>query len=277
MAEVRQPVRLLVWAIALPIAVAVLAFVFYLVHHHNALFQDQQIRTLIIGIIGLLMLVAANQAIIRSNRDIEVKFVIAFDVVLFIVLGMVALISAAPYWGMASLCAGTCLFGGGIIGLLFGLPLGSEQIQDKTVIAQSQARRKMDLINLATAKAVAANEPQQAPAPHVVQAAQIAREQADTQAAKNRGRNLLSETASSLGKLLAGASLAKFGDLFDKFKGAALTISRDINPGQNSLTLGGSLILYFGLIGFISGLLLPAYFMGKWQDGGDLENHHDGS
>jgi hypothetical protein len=94
MARDSQPISPLTWAIALPVGLAVLALALYLVHHHNPLFQDQQVTTLTIGIIGLLVLVAANNAIIRSNRNLEVKFVIAFDVVLFIVLGLIALISA---------------------------------------------------------------------------------------------------------------------------------------------------------------------------------------
>jgi hypothetical protein len=263
-----QPISPRTWAVALPIGLILLALILYLVHHHNTFFQDQQVRTITIGVIGIVVLVLANNAIIGGIGNIEVKYVIAFDTVIFIVLGLIALVSAAPNWGMAALCAGTCLFGGGIIGLLFGLPLGTEQVKDKTFQAQADARQQMDSVNLATAKAIASNAPEHAPSPEVVQAAQVARQKADAQVAGSNSRNLLSETADSLGKLLAGASLAKFGDLHAMFKSTAVTISGSISPGQTSPTLGGSLILYFGLIGFISGLLLPAYFMDKWQEGG---------
>jgi hypothetical protein len=262
--------NLWIWLGISLIGLVVLSIILRLIHGNNSFFRDQQIKTVIAGLIGIAVLVGANDAIIRSTRKIEVQYVIAFDVVIFIVLGLIALISAAPYWGMACLCAGACLFGGGILGLLFGLPLGSETVKSQADRAQIDARKKLDSINLATANAITTKTPDSAPSQQAIQNAKSAMDKADIHVASSSRHNLLSETASTLSKILAGAGLAKFDRLLVMFKTASLTVTRCIlgNAGESCAVLGGALILYFGLIGFIAGLVLPAYFMDNWQQGG---------
>ena len=255
------------------VGLVALAVIMWLVHHHNNLFRDQQIRTLLAGVLGIIVLVCAYDVIIRSTQNLQVKYVIAFDVVFFIVAGLGALISAATHWGTASLCAGACLLGGGIIGLLFGLPLGSEAVKNQADQAQAEASRKIDTAKLATATAAVDSTQPSAQAAQMVDEAKAAKDQADLQAATSNRHNLLSDTASSLSKILAGAGLAKYQDLLALFKTTAAAITTCITAGDApGSVLGGALILYFGLVGFISGLVLPAYFMVNWQAGGGIDN-----
>jgi hypothetical protein len=257
--------------IAIISAAALVAFAFILkfVHHHNSLFRDQQVRTLLAGALGIIVIVGAYHFTISRAQKLEVKYVIAMDVVFFIVAGFGALISSATYWGTACLCAGACLFGGGIIGLLFGLPLGSEAVKNQADQAQAEASKKIDAAKLATAVAAADNVQPSAQAVQVVDDAKAAKARADLQAASSNRHNLLSDTASSLSKILAGAGLAKYQDLLNLFKSTSVTVTACITGGDGpGSVLGGALILYFGLAGFISGLVLPAYFMVNWQAGG---------
>jgi hypothetical protein len=256
-------------------AIALVAFAFILrfVHHHNSLFHDQQVRTVIAGVMGIIVIVGAYHFTISSTQKLEVKYIIAFDVVFFIVAGLGALFSAATYWGTACLCAGSCLFGGGIIGLLFGLPLGSEAVKNQADQAQAAASKKIDTAKLATAVAVVDNVQPSAEAVQMVDDAKAAKERADLQAASSNRHNLLSDTASSLSKVLAGAGLAKYQDLLSLFKTTSATVTASITGGEGpGSVLGGALILYFGLAGFIAGLVLPAYFMANWQAGGGTDN-----
>lgn len=57
--------------------------------------------------------------------------VIAFDAVVLLCLGMVAVVAAAERWGVALLWAGAALFTGFFVGLLFGLPLGATAVAAK--------------------------------------------------------------------------------------------------------------------------------------------------
>lgn len=93
------------------------------------------------------------------------------------------------------------------------------------------------------------------------------------------GRNLLEDTASSLSKLLTGASLVKIGSIYEFFQKTSWKIGYYLTDGNvhagttgaqqyvssNIAVLGGGLILYFLLLGFLSGLFLPAYFMKGWE------------
>lgn len=93
------------------------------------------------------------------------------------------------------------------------------------------------------------------------------------------GRNLLEDTASSLSKLLTGASLVKIGDLYRFFQATSWKVGYYLTDGNlyasganrqyvsaNIAVMGGALILYFLILGFLSGLFLPAYFMKGWDD-----------
>ncbi len=57
------------------------------------------------------------------SPDRGVANAVAFNAVIFIVLGFAAIIAATPRWVVGSFWAGTCLLAGGFVGMLFGIPL----------------------------------------------------------------------------------------------------------------------------------------------------------
>lgn len=201
-----------------------------------------------------------NKRMLSGNPQLIGK-VIAFDVVIFIVVGLVLVVGAAFRWEAACLCAGACLIGGGIVGLLFGMPLGNAQVTTSSPILNEAA--KTDESNIDPKNLVNTNVATAAPA-NKIAGDMMARK---LKAAQERvaSQTLLAQTASSLSKLLAGAGLARFHDLLTFFRYTSHEISQYIDPGMGSSTLGGALILYFTLLGFLSGLFLPAYFMKNWQ------------
>lgn len=255
------------WAIPLSIiAVVIIVSSAYALHHHNNFFHDPQIRTVACSLGAVLAMIGAFNGIITSSKKHAIQYVIAFDVVLALVLGFVTLIPAAYYWGTACLSAGACVFGGGILGLLFGMPLGNESKNDELNQAKITAQRAKD----------SADKAPDAQKLAFTATATEAQKKVDRLSADSGSRNLLSNSASALNKVLAGAGLVKAKSLFLLFKTTSWNITLAVNFSSSdpsigkptNSVLGGAIILYFGLLGFISGLFLPAYFMRGWQDGG---------
>jgi len=141
------------------------------------------------------------------------------------------------------------------------MPLGNAQVTTPSPILSEAA--KTDASNIDPKNLVNTNVATAAPA-NKIAGDMMARK---LKAAQERvaSQTLLAQTASSLSKLLAGAGLARFHDLLTFFRYTSHEISQYIDPGMGSSTLGGALILYFTLLGFLSGLFLPAYFMKNWQ------------
>ena len=83
---VASPIGCVVMAIISAAALVAFAFILSFVHHHNSLFHDQQVRTVIAGVIGTIVIAGAYHFTLSSTQKFEVKYIIAFDVVFFIVL-----------------------------------------------------------------------------------------------------------------------------------------------------------------------------------------------
>jgi hypothetical protein len=207
-------------ALVLMIVILVVAAVF-----HNDLAIPSVARGCIVFIVGSGLLYVANKAFFPSRADRgdsrSVRFVIAFDSVLFIIVGLSATILACDHWEVASLLAGACLLIGGFFGLLFGYPQGVAQ--------QATASKPGDT-----------NPPIQ-----------------------NKEKNLVAESAATLGKVLTGFTLAKLGTVSGHFWNLCHTLGPALG-GQDSATshvLASVILTYFLLTGFLSGILLPSYFM----------------
>jgi hypothetical protein len=159
--------------------------------------------------------------------DNSVRYVIVFDSIVFTLVGLATAVAAAPGWEIALLLCGSCLLVGAFFGLLFGYPQG---------VAQSATHQ---------------------PVPQTAQATPVAPQTTPQ-------KNLIAESASTLGKVIAGFTLAKWGVLVEHFHhictAVAPALGRQQNP-QEDLVLAGAIILYFFATGFFCGLLLPPYFM----------------
>jgi hypothetical protein len=187
----------------------------------------------------------------RAAKPIPIQNFLAYVAAAYIAIGFACAQTAADRWAVASLWAGAALFTGAILGILFGLPTAAEAANTS---------------NAQTAKVVAVapgpgqglvaggpidGVPEDAPAVAAV-----------TVPAKNH--TLLADTAGFISKFLAGAGVAQFKNILTNF----LALSRSIGSfmilplnSPHATVFGAGLLLYFGLIGFLCGLILPYYFL----------------
>jgi hypothetical protein len=208
-----------------PALLLVVALLVAVVVFHNDLANPSAVRTWIVFILAAGVVYAANKRFLPQNAQsddpLSVRYVIAFDSVVFIIVGLSATVLACPHWEAALLLSGASLMIGGFFGLLFGYPQGVAQ-QIKTVQAGE------------------AN--QQAP---------------------NRDKTLLADSAATLGKVITGFTLAKLGTVSTEFENLCKTIG-PVLGAQDAVAaqvLAGVIVAYFLATGFLSGLLLPSYFM----------------
>jgi hypothetical protein len=169
---------------------------------------------------------AGDAGAVASNAggDSSVRYVIVFDSLVFTLVGLATAIAAAPGWEIALLTCGSCLLIGAFFGLLFGYPQG---------VAQSTPPHPIT----PTGQAAPATPP------------------------ANSQKNLIAESASTLGKVIAGFTLARSGALIDHFRHLCFIVGPALGQQQGGVVLAGAIILYFFATGFFSGLLLPPYFM----------------
>jgi hypothetical protein len=163
-------------------------------------------------------------AVANNAGDASVRYVIVFDSLVFTLVGLATAIAAAPGWEIALLTCGSCLLIGAFFGLLFGYPQG---------VAQSTPPHPV-------------TPPGQA-APAIPQA--------------TSQKNLIAESASTLGKVIAGFTLARSSVLIEHFRHICFIVAPALGQQQGGVVLAGAIILYFFATGFFSGLLLPPYFM----------------
>ena len=208
--------------------------------------------TIALGGAVVAMLIARNELFRGPNSRMSVGNVIAFDASAFIILGIAVLVSASDRWPGACLCAGAALFAGGLVGLLFGLPFSAPSPSPEPTKQLTPA-----------VGAPPAPHSETAVAGGVVVSGANAAQVAVAAASTQRSHTLLVEAASWFSKFLAGATFAQFGNVMKLFRATARMVAGYILVGNvsNGETLGGALILYFSLLGFLCGLLLPAYFM----------------
>lgn len=212
----------------------VLVFIVLVVVFHNNLATPSVFRESFVLTLAAVLLYTANRTFLPKSENPDdlngVRFVIAFDSVVFIIVGLAAAILACKNWAGALLLCGSCLLTGGFFGLLFGYPQGVAQ--------QTQSPRP---------------EGRQSPEPG----------QTNLQM-PNRDKTLLAESAVTLGKVLAGFTLAKISDVSGYYWHLCgvmgpLLGAQEQTPPQ---ALAAVIMAYFLATGFFSGLLLPPYFMG---------------
>jgi hypothetical protein len=210
-----------IWPALLLVLVLLLLGVFF----HDKLINPSVVRGCVVFIMAAGLLYGANKAFFARNAKkddpLSVRFVIAFDSVVFITVGLAATVLACSRWEPAFLLAGSSLLIGGFFGLLFGYPQGVAQ-QNKSV------------------------EPGQANPP-----------------ASNRDKTLLADSAATLGKVIAGFTLAKLSTVSTQYWNLCKIIGPVLGAqdAPSSHVLAGVIISYFLATGFFSGLLLPSYFM----------------
>jgi hypothetical protein len=172
----------------------------------------------------------------NKNRKIPMENFIAFNITVFIVLGFALTIAAADRWPAACLWAGGVMLGGGIIGVLFGIPTATD--------AQSKAQSKVVAVKVESDSGDSASA--------------VAPVRAHT------AHTLMSDTASWISKFLAGAGFAQAGNILKYFVKVSRAVANYVVfpvASVDPTALGAGMLLYFIVLGFFCGLLLPYYFV----------------
>ena len=176
----------------------------------------------------------------KVERPIPVENFLAYNATIFVALGFAATVTAADKWAVGCLWAGAALFTGATFGILFGVPTATDAVNTKTTQTAND-----DHAVAVEAATVAGTAPPPPPSPA-------------------RSHTLLADTAGFVSKFLAGAGLAQFHNILSYF----IEISRSVGAylvlptGESHATVAaGGILLYFLLIGFLSGLILPYYFL----------------
>ena len=181
-------------------------------------------REWIVFMVAGALLAGATMFFFRRGQDMRdpknVRFVISYDVVVAIILGLSATFIQCANWAAGGLLAGACLFIGGFFGLLFGYPQG--------VAAQNSNPKAGAEVSAASSS-----------------------------------KTLLAQSSATLGKVLAGFGLAKVGSMSGQFWNLCHTLGPVLGGRDQSTNyvLASLILAYFLATGFLSGLLLPSYFM----------------
>jgi hypothetical protein len=246
------------WIVGVIGLLCLLVILYFMIHAANAP-GSFSIKTPLIFLIALVVLAGASYTIIYSERKIEIQYVIAFDILVFVVIGFALVISAATRWQAACFTAGASLLGGGFFGLIFGMPLsvaGAPSASDANDDAAKAAAKAA--VAVATANAAGTDE-----AKRLAVQAQATAQKAAAVSGRIAKHSLLAEAAGTLSKLIAGATLVQIGPIFRVFKQTSAYVSVYLlqDTPANGAAFGGAVLLYFVFLGFLSGLFLPAYFM----------------
>jgi hypothetical protein len=252
----------------------------------------------------------ANSASVTKDASLDESYVrnfIAYDAIVFTVVGLATAVAATPQWETAILLSGACLLIGAFFGLLFGYPQGvvaqtaAAQPEQKTNQSQgtpTQNKPPPQGTSTQDTSQTAATQPgqetnqsrgtptQNKPLPQETStqdtsqtaAAQPGQETNQSQGTPTQNtpppqgtapqatkdKNLIAESASTLGKVIAGFTLARADTMATHFHRVCQIVGPALGNQQFAhadTVLAGSIILYFVATGFFSGLLLPPYFM----------------
>jgi hypothetical protein len=192
----------------------------------------------------------------EHTGSLPVGNVVAFNAASCIVIGMAAVVAAADRWPVAMLWSGAALFAGVFLGILFGVPYTAT-----TVAAKRTAKHRPPSNAPALAHATAAATPGPPP---LVREDPGAPAHEENPPPPPKSQTLLIEAASWFSKFLAGATFAQAKNLMVLFVRISRAVGAYIvvaGPNDHVAAVGGGLLLYFGLCGFLAGLILPSYFV----------------
>ena len=171
--------------------VGAVMFVILMITYRRDLFTAGAAKTWIVALVAISLLISARQAIYvpdPTKRDPTiVRFTILFNAIIAIIVGVATVIIACGSWEIPLLISLSCLLIGGFFGLLFGYPSG---------VAQQTAN---------SADGGPTNNTPKAETPR---------------------KTLLAESASTLGKVITGFTLAKAGTAQTAFHNACVHLAQ---------------------------------------------------
>jgi hypothetical protein len=204
------------------------------------------LRIVIAPLITALLLYFAWKHTVRGKdpRD-DTGLFVGYIAYFAIVCGACFAAIATSHWPTVFLIAGGCLGVGFVFGLLFGYPLSDGNKKNVAEPGPSPSTGA----NQAEVNAAAPNAP--AAKPPVASAPPAP-----------TGKNLMQQSADSLSKVIAGATLVEYQKIAGEFRAVSYAISRCAGDccANSDKAFGAGVTLYFFALGFLIGLfLLPLY------------------
>jgi len=199
---------------------------------------------------------------LKPNRENLGNFV-AFNAMVAMLAGGALVVGSSRNWTIMLLVAGTCLGVGFIFGLLFGFPLSSKPASTANGGGGNNPAN--------AGNGAGGNQPANAgnagggnqPANVGNAGAGNAAGGGDGTATSPTGQTIFQQSADSLSKVIAGATLVSAKPLYGFFGSIASAVSQNaaaIGVSPTSPLYGSALTLYFLVLGFLSGLLLPHFY-----------------
>lgn len=238
------------WVVALLTILAIAVLIFAVFSFRNIVPITLDGRTVLVLGIATVLIFASTRVFFSDGSNVtSVRYVVAFDAVVFVILGSAATVLACGRWETAVLLAGSSLMIGGFVGLLFGYPQGVAQ---QAAIQSTNPSAAPGNVNGQAANG--APDPAQGPTPPPP----------PNTPAPAHAQNLVAESAATLGKVITGFTLAKVGGMSDYFGKLTNLIGPALGSSDAATApvLAGVIITYFLATGFLCGLFLPPYFMG---------------
>jgi hypothetical protein len=191
---------------------------------------------------------------LKPNRENLGNFV-AFNAMVAMLAGGALVVGSSRNWTIMLLVAGTCLGVGFIFGLLFGFPLSSKPPNTGNGGGGNQA------VNAGNDGG--ANPPANAENGGAGNGAGNAAGAGGGAAVSPTGQTIFQQSADSLSKVIAGATLVSAKPLYVFYGNIASAVSQNaaaLGVSRDSPVYGSALTLYFLVLGFLSGLLLPHFY-----------------
>lgn len=205
------------------------------------------------GIAGALL--AAFGAILASYHFLQVErdkhdseYITAaaalLNIVIFLSGGILAVLAAAAHWATTLFWSLGALLAGGFLGMLLSLPSSDDEAGHNA-------------IGNSTAQAGDPPDPSRGVSPN--------------QTAKKRQITALGRVAARVNQIVGGGIAFNWKDFYAEIKKIALHVGVASGLDGSNAVAGAGLLLFFGLLGLISGILLTRIFLNHWLSSDDCQ------
>ena len=189
----------------------------------------------------------------ENTTSSGVPWLLVCLILLHVLVGLGALLwQAGRAWPIAMLWAGACGIVGATIGFLFGIPrtLQGDQPTGRGTVVQSKR------------VAEAEHGPEEANTQdHLIERLQPTASASNTEDYQLRVNTNLEQISDWLTKILVGVGLTQLNQVTPRLMMAADFIAKGLGDNQSQRTLALALLIYFPVLGFISGYLCTRLFL----------------
>jgi arginine exporter protein ArgO len=194
---------------------------------------------------------ARNDGDAEDSTATDVPWLLVGLLVAHAVFGIGLLLSVGPAWPLALLWSGACAISGNLIGFLFGVPRTSNDDHEvrRDTVVQS---RSLDGTDGSTETNTEA---------HTRQVQHPAYAPADADEYHLSVNTNLEQVSDWLTKILVGVGLTQIHSLPSQLMRAAVFIANGFGGTQFQLGLALALLIYFPVLGFLSGYLCTRLFL----------------